>query len=818
MDPSRAVPAAARPDGPAALAARSVSAPAPGSVMQQARMQQQTGAETWRDATLPPAERAADLVGRLTLQEKLTQLHNYQKPLPRLGVPGFEFLNECLHGYWEQSPGSTAPPTIFPQPLAMASTFDRDLVGAAFDAIGTEMRAKSNAELRDTGRYKALTCWTPHMNILRDPRWGRGSETWGEDPHLTSVMAAHVVRGLQGKDRQYVKIAATCKHFFGYSFEMADGVSRFSFDSKLPPQDVTDTYLPAFDACVRAARTQGIMCAYNAVDGTPMCSNKKELRGRLRSKWGFDGYVVSDCNAVSAFVWGHRSAGDDAAAIAQAIKGGTDILCDNMNTEKAATEAVRAGLLSEEDIDAALTATMAVRFRTGQFDQTPWSNLGLSVIGSEEHRVLARAVAQKGIVMLKNEPPKTSGKGSRKASGPKLLPLNKFKLQSICVVGPHAHSNEHMMGNYYGQYDTTSPSPLRAIKAELDGSGVEVRTPAMPLRTLATMYYDWPLESAIEACRTADAAVVFVGASMVATPSPPNSTWRATAWKPVSEGEGIDREDLTVPGRQLDLAKAIAARNPSVPVVLVLMNGGPLDVAWAKDSPNVAAILAAGQPGQEGGRAIADVLFGNVSPSGRLPNTWYHSNYTQAVSMSDMGMRPDAARGYPGRTYRFVDDPSYVQFPFGHGLSYTQFSYSNMTIEPVKASGGRCGGYSDAAFCVGVSVANAGEVEAEEVVMLYLTHVARAGKSGFPLKSLRGFVRTPPLPPGASAFVQLPLGTLDFSVPDEAGANSVRLGAWGVEVGGLTKEVKAARELLDLEVAPVRWPARRPAVTVTMPK
>ena len=642
----------------------------------------------------------------------------------------------------------------------MAASFDRDLVRGVFAAISDEMRARSNEGVRKAGgvsgggEASALTCWTPHINILRDPRWGRGSETWGEDPHLTAVMAAHVVRGLQGDAAAtsspgggggLVKVAATCKHFLGYSFEMADGESRYSFDAKVAPQDLADTYLPAFDACVRAAGAQGVMCAYNAVDGTPMCANERELKGRLRAKYGFGGYVVSDCNAVAALVWGHRSSGDNAAAVAAAIKGGVDILCDNLDAQKVeggwkvwlaaaancllrlapldkraapsfsptfsrsphhhlsndlpqsnppapdlsnqqpAADAISQGLLSEADVDAAVANTLAVRFRTGQFEpSTPWDGLGAAAINSAAHRELARRVAQKGIVLLKNDAPlKGASGGAGGGAGAPLLPLDRTKLKKVCVVGPLADSPEHLLGNYYGLWNRSlTASPLAALRAELAGSGVQVATDDA-MRLMAANYYDWPLESALGACAGADAALVFVGNSMIANPTPAASNPSgnsaggggpgAAAWRPVSEGEGLDRESLALPGRQMDLVKALAARNPATPVVLVAITGGPVDLEWAQRARGVPSIVMAGYPGQEGGRAIADVLLGRASPSGRLPNTWYHSNYTAAAPFGDMAMRPDAARRYPGRTYRFVADQGFVQYPFGYGLSYTTF-------------------------------------------------------------------------------------------------------------------------------------------------
>jgi beta-glucosidase-like glycosyl hydrolase len=461
-------------------------------------------------------------------------------------------------------------------------------------------------------------------------------------------MAASVVKGLQGSG-DFLKVAATCKHFFGYSLELAEGHSQYSFDAKIAPQDLADTYLPAFEACVRASKAAGVMCAYNAADGgVPQCANGPRMQGLLRGKWGFDGYVVSDCNAVAAFVWGHRTSPDDAHALGSAVKAGTDVLCDNMDTERAAASALQSGLLTEADINAALERTYAIRFRTGQFEppgSLPWAGLGLDVVNSDAHRALAREAAVKGIVLLKNDapPPPGGSKGGGKQQGgggaPALLPLDKSKLKKVCVVGPLADSPEHLMGNYYGVWDKKlTASPLAAVREALKGTAAVVTTDNA-FKIMGANYYDWPLESALEACRGADVALVFAGGSM-------------TAKGPVSEGEGIDREGLELPGRQADLIRALAERNPGTPVALVLIAGGPVDVAWPQAAPNVPSILMAGFPGQEGGRAVADVLFGAAAPSGRLPVTWPYANFTRATPITDMGLRPDPSRGYPGRCAR----------------------------------------------------------------------------------------------------------------------------------------------------------------------
>ncbi|KAF8063677.1 BXL3 [Scenedesmus sp. PABB004] len=770
----------------------------------------------WRDAARPLGERVADLVASLTLEEKLGLMANGQAAVERLGIPPYQFWTECLHGHQEQYGG--ALPTIFPQPLLLASTFDEGLAHQVFTAISDELRAKDNAEFAKTGIRKNLICWTPHINIFRDPRWGRGSETLGEDPLLTAAMGTRIVQGLQGADATYKKVIATCKHFLGYSLEGAEGVSRYSHNINISPQDMTDTELPPFRAC--GAGGQGIMCAYNAVNGTPSCASGDLLNGLLRRDLGFTGYVVSDCNAVAALRWGHRTAGSLAQASADAIKAGIDA-------------ALAAGLVSEADIDTAVNRTLAMRFLTGQFDPpsgNPWGALTTgAVVNGNASRALARAVVQKGAVLLKNDPPP-----GRDAP---LLPLDPAALTKLCVLGPLSDSAEHMMGNYYGKFDAAAvATPLAGIKEALAGRGVSV-SHAYGMDLVGRIHYDWPLEDALQACEGADAAVVVVGSSMIE-----NEVDAGTGgFRPATEGEGLDRTTLDLPGRQADLIKALALRAPGLPMAVVLMHGGGLDVGWMAAIPQVASMLALAFPGQEGGRGLADVLFGAVNPSGRLPITWYRNNYTAALSPLQLGMRPDAAKGHPGRSYRRARRRSArgarraARGAQRSALSVRRSALSaSFRLALVPAGEDGCAApRADAggpAYCLRVTVTNTGPATGEHVAPLYLAHAgarvrawrgagggrrgprlraasraapalagrradraaltaprtptAPQGTRGYPLQSLRAFKRTRTLAPGESEALEMRLGLADFSLPRPSdGAAAVHLGPWTFSIG-----------------------------------
>ncbi|HET9315715.1 MAG TPA: glycoside hydrolase family 3 C-terminal domain-containing protein, partial [Vicinamibacteria bacterium] len=730
--------------------------------------------------------RAADLVSRLTPDEKIAQLMNDAPAIPRLGVPAYEWWNECLHGV-----ARAGAATVFPQAIGLAATFDRPLMREVATAISDEARAKHHEFERrgERRRYQGLTFWSPNINIFRDPRWGRGQETYGEDPYLTSRMGVEFVRGLQGDDPRYLKLVATAKHFAVHSGPEAD---RHSFDARPTERDLQETYLPAFEALVREAKVVSVMGAYNRVNGESASASVRLLQDILRKQWGFEGYVVSDCGAIDDIYKTHKITPTAEGAAALGVKQGCDLECGS--TYKALRAALDQGLVKEADLDVALKRLFTARLRLGMFDppeRVRYAQIPFSANESKEHDKLARRAAQASIVLLKNDG---------------LLPLDKSKARTIALVGPNADEIMTLLGNYYGtparpvtllagirnavgegtkvvyargadlvegrqdpravpaiasdslspaagaderglrgeyfkgrelagppvltridpvvafRWDRASPTSTlvasgemradealgdddfsvrwsgqlrptvtgrheitvtgddgfrlfvagkqvidewtttpraRAVSAAVDlvaGKPVDVRLEYFEAIRDAEIRLGWklpgarePFAEAVAAARAAD-VVVFAGGL--------TGDVEGEEMKVSYPGfAGGDRTDLALPAPQEKLLRAVHATGK--PVVLVLMTGSAIAVSWAQQ--NLKAIVLAWYPGQQGGNAIADVLFGDANPSGRLPVTFYRS-VDQLPPFADYGMA--------NRTYRyFAGDPLY---PFGHGLSYTR--------------------------------------------------------------------------------------------------------------------------------------------------
>ncbi|GAB4820706.1 hypothetical protein N2152v2_007752 [Parachlorella kessleri] len=648
----------------------------------------------------------------MSVCELVSQLNTDSPPIQRLNITAFNWWQECLHGVLDRrQPGRGA--TIFPQPLGLAAAFDVDLVHRVSNAISDELRAKDNEQFRESGRHMMTSTFAPNINIFRDPRWGRGSETYGEDPKLTSEMAKAFVRGLQGNHSKYVKAGATCKHFAAYSLEQWQGISRFAFDAVLDPRDVEDTYLPAFRACVSEAGASSVMCSYNAINGTPACASQWLLSQQLRGKMRFDGFVVSDCGAVDSIWQHHQYANSSTTAAAAALKAGTDLNCGDYS---GLIQAEREGLVTRKEVAAAVKRVLLARFRLGHFDDpdeaNPYSKIQPSVIGSHAHLALAREAALKSIVLLKNEPTEGNGKA--------LLPLDVKVLQKITVVGPLANRSEYLLGNYYGQPWGSIVTPLQAIQDFVWAHAQETATGEAPtvdyLVGAEVMGTGADVDSVVAACRTSDVCIFVVGSTMLDPDvKAKERAGTYTVLAPVVESEGYDRRSLLLPGSQMDLIQA-AAKRTSTPLVVVLVHGGPLDVEWLQTSTRVGAILTAWFPGQ-GGASLADVLFGRASPSGRLPVTFYSENYTRQVDMGDMRMRP-----WPGRTHRFLQVPPL--YPFGHGLSYATFAYSRLALSHLGSTAGSKEGRKESSrLAVSVTVANTGSRAADEVILVFLSYV-----------------------------------------------------------------------------------------------
>jgi beta-glucosidase len=584
---------------------------------------------------LPLNNRLDDLVARLTLEEKISQMVFDAPAIPRLGIPAYNWWNECLHGV-----GRAGLATVFPQAIGMAATWNPELIHQAATAISDEARAKYHAAIRQ-GRhdwYWGLTFWSPNINIFRDPRWGRGQETYGEDPYLTSRMGVAFVRGLQGDNPQYLKVAATPKH---YAVHSGPEHARHHFDAHTSEEDMRRTYLPAFKACVQEGRAESVMGAYNRTNGEPCCASPTLLKKFLRDEWGFQGYVVSDCGAVHDIFSGHKVAADAAEASAMAVKAGCDLECGSAYS--ALGEAVRRGLISEQDIDRAVRRLFRARFRLGMFDPpqyVPYASIPLEVVDSAAHRELALETARQSIVLLKND-------GA-------ILPLGN-DIHRLAVIGPNANDPAVLLGNYNG-FPSQIITPFYGILARA-GAGVSVEySPGCGLVEKNPAAFSRAL-----ALGEASDLVIFVGGISQSLEGEEGQEEGVAAG---GRSEG-DRQDLSLPKAQAELLKALHATG--TPVVLVLLNGSPISLEWEKQ--HIPAILETWYPGQAGGAAIAEVLFGDTNPTGRLPVTFYRS-IDDLPPFEDYSML--------GRTYRYYDGK--VSFPFGWGLSYAEFHYSNMNL------------------------------------------------------------------------------------------------------------------------------------------
>jgi beta-glucosidase len=827
---------------------------------------------------LPPEQRAADIVHRMTLEEKASQLVNQSRAIPRLDIPAYDWWSEALHGVINDGT------TEFPEPVGLAATFDKPAIHKMAEVISTEGRIKNAQAVREHRAnmfFQGLDFWAPNINIFRDPRWGRGQETYGEDPFLTAQMGVAFVTGMQGDDPKYFKTISTPKH---YAVHSGPEYTRHTADVQVSKHDELDTYLPAFRATVTEAKAGSVMCAYNSINGEPACANEFLLQDQLRGKWKFQGYVVSDCGAVVDIYRNHHYKPSQAAGSAVSLQRGMDNECvdggflvKDDRDYKAYVDAVKEGFLKESDIDKALVRLYTARIRLGMFDPPgldPYSKIKESELNSPANRELAHEIANESMVLLKNDgtlPLKTSG-------------------IKIAVVGPLANQTKVLLGNYNGQPTHTvsilegvlkefsgdtityvsgtqflshdaEPVPASALKfdgkpgvkasyASFDMSDINSPTATKPVATRVTPTLDagaqplppeatsvHPLviryESAITAPETGEynigmkAAGFFrvqvegknVTSSYEGDPSearmgrvhleagkpavlrvdyaPPENgkpnallVWSKLDLQPKPdaiaaaknadvviavlgitsqlEGEemqvsvpgfkGGDRTSIDLPKPEEDLLEALVATGK--PVVLVLTNGSALAVNWANEHAN--AILDAFYPGEEGGTAVAETLSGKNNPAGRLPVTFYKS-VDQLPPFEDYAMK--------GRTYRyFTGTPLY---PFGYGLSYTKFTYSDLNIPTKKVAAGE-------PVTADVTVTNSGKRDGDEVVQLYLKF---PNTPGAPLKALRGFERVH-LAAGASQKVHFELKDRDLSMVTDKGEPVIAGGEYSLSVGG----------------------------------
>jgi beta-glucosidase len=817
------------------------------------------------DPSLPVDQRVNDLVSRLTLDEKASQMQDVAVAIPRLGVPAYNWWNEALHGV-----ARAGNATVFPQAIGLAATWDTDLIHRVADVISTEARAKYNDAIAhgNTARYFGLSFWSPNINIFRDPRWGRGQETYGEDPFLTARIGVAFVTGLQGDDARYFRTISTPKH---YAVHSGPEVLRHHFDVPVSPHDFADTYSPAFRATVMEGKADSVMCAYNSVLGAPACASPF-LMDTLRNSWGFKGYIVSDCGAINDIFQGHGYALTIQQASALAVKAGDDLSCGTEYREIG--DAVRDKLLTMADVDKSVKRLFEARFRLGMFDppeMVPWSKLTLADNDTAANRAVALQTARESIVLLKNDH--------------NTLPLAST-VKTIAVVGPTADLSTILLGNYNGT-PSSSTTPLAGIRKRFTNANViyspgspltetnSIPVPAAVLRTggadsqpgLKAEFFDNPNFQGEPATTRVDPQVNFDWRGISPAPglsgqnytvrwtgelvapadgdyllggsasdgfrlyldgkrivddwnthnertrttsihlqrahaykiileyyfrtarnpavrllwSPPDMSTEAVAAARTAdvviavvgitaqlEGEemsssapgffGGDRVDMELPRPQLEMLQAVAATGK--PLIVVLTSGSALAVNWAQQHAN--SVLEAWYPGEEGGTALANILAGDYNPSGRLPVTVY-TGVSQLPPFEEYSMA--------GRTYRyFFGVPLY---PFGFGLSYTSFAYTNAHVDHDQIT-------ATDDVKVSVDVKNSGAKEGDEVVELYITH---PDLTGAPIRALAGFTRVH-LAAGEQRTVTIPLHNRELSVVDEAGKRHITPGAVELWIGG----------------------------------
>jgi beta-glucosidase len=680
----------------------------------------------YKDSSLPIEERVNDLLSRLTLEEKLGQFIHPVNEVPRLGIPSYNFWSEGLHGV-----ARNGRATVFPQAIGMAATWDRDLVQRVASAIGDEARAKHHEAVRrngTAGSYQGLTFWSPNINIFRDPRWGRGQETWGEDPYLTGEMGSAFVRGLQGDHPMYMKTAACAKHFAVHS---GPEKLRHTFNAKISKRDLYGTYLPAFKKLVTEAKVEAVMGAYNRLLDEPCCASKFLLQEILRDEWGFKGHVTSDCWALTNIHKDHKVTNGPVETAALALKAGCDISCGC--TYDHLGEALDQGLINEADIDRALSRTLATRFKLGMFDppeMVAYASMPMTVVGSEEHRRLALEAAVKSIVLLKNKD--------------NILPI-KPAIRSIFVTGPAAASLDALLGNYHGMNDTMVTLVEGLVGRAPEGVKVDYRPGC-----LWTQGYVSPINWAVTESGEADLVIVCAGTSPL---------MEGEEGESILTTENGDRADIALPAAQADYIKQIATGGAKI--VLVLTGGSP--IALGEIEEMVQAIVFVWYAGQEGGRAVANVLFGDTAPSGKLPLTF-------PKSLADLP--PFEDYDMTGRTYRFAT--AEPLFPFGFGLSYTTFAYAELDPKPITVEAGK-------SVPVTVAVTNIGEVAGEEVIQFYLSDLEASVP--VPLHNLIGFQRVH-LRPGKSKRVKFTITPEDLMLFDEDGKEKLEPGKFRLTVGG----------------------------------
>ena len=727
------------------------------------------------NASLSLPMRVADLLSRMSTAEKLQCLADHWAAVDRIGLPSYNPVMEGLHGvvFSGSAPGQPCSNgTQFPQSILTSATFDRDLIQAVAAAIGTEARALNNVG------YMSLGVLSPQINLVRDPRWGRGQETPGEDPYHIGQYAIAFVNGLQaGDDPRYLKVMSVAKHYFGYDLDNWGNSSRFSFDAVISQRDIVETMLPPWQDAIQSGHMSGFMCSYTAINGEPSCAADDWINGLARGRWGMTGPVISDCYAIEELSLGHHYVNSSDDTVRVAMRGGCDVPCGTYY-QQYGPKALADGAIDAADVDTAFTRVISSLVRLGWFDDPfvqPYKYLDCSVVSSVSHQQLAYDVAAAGLVLLKN--------------AYNQLPLSLQQTTSVAIIGPNGDSQLAYLGNYAGG------PPF--IHSTLYGIRQLAASTSIAVFNVTTAMYEVDDPTVIKAALAAAQSAqytIFVGGLDTRM-----------------EGEANDRTNISLPQCQSSLIAMLEQISPQ-PIIVVILSGSSLDLTYVRDSEKTGSVVWGGYSGQDGGRAVADLLFGRFSPAGRLPITFYPDRYVEQVAMDDMNMRPSVNN--PGRTYKFyTGEPVY---PFGFGLSYTTFQYNwtdgadrvtSITTDKLLALMERQESSADndtassllgAAAEFSVTVTNIGNVSSDVSVLAFIRSSVSSSDVDVspPLAQLFDYQRVHGLTPGASATLSFTLRLAALTQVDTQGHRWLLAGSHLLWIGdALEKEAPLRRSL-----------------------
>lgn len=682
--------------------------------------------EKYQDESLSFEERAKDIASRMTLEEKVNQTLHGAAAVERLGVKAYNYWNEALHGV-----ARAGVATVFPQAIGLAATFDEDFIERIAEAVSDEGRAKFNVQQKygDYDIYKGLTFWSPNVNIFRDPRWGRGHETFGEDPYLTSRLGVRFIQGMQGHDEKYMKVAACAKHFAVHS---GPEDLRHSFNAISTEQDLRETYLPAFEACVKEAEVEVVMGAYNRTNDEPCCGSKRLLEDILRGEWGFEGHVTSDCWAIKDFHEFHMVTADAVESVALAMNRGCDLNCGNIYGNL--LKAVERGLVKEETIERAVVRLLTTRMKLGLFDapeKVPYNSISYEVVDCKKHKLLNEEAARKSVVLLKNE------NGT--------LPLHKENLKTIGVIGPNANNRKALVGNYEG----TSSEYITVLEGIQRYVGDDVRVlysegcHLCKDRTQVLAEANDRMSEVRAVASVSDVIIACMGL---------DASLEGEEGDEGNEFASGDKPNLELPGLQEEVLRELVKTGK--PVILVLLSGSALAVNFADE--NIPAILQGWYPGARGGKAIAEILFGEYAPEGKLPVTFYRTT-EELPEFTDYSMKK--------RTYRYMENEAL--YPFGYGLSYTDIvcGHPNLTIQ-------------NGVYTIDAVLSNTGKMDGAQTLQVYVK-ACREDVPNWQLKALKKVS----VPAGEDRKVSVALNEADFGLYNEKGVREIKAGDYEVYVG-----------------------------------